>query len=125
MEIKEKNPEEAVLSDRGYLCRRVLGQGAFSKVYWVQQRTGSRSCACKISRNVRMLEREARSMSGLKHPLFPMFFEMWQEEGGGFPADGVYTRGQHRGDASEERVFFPAADGARGDGAGGGAFLSP
>lgn len=73
---------EAGMESRGYFCIRRLGKGAFSEVYRAEDREG-RLCACKVSGNVRLLEREARVMEGLAHPLFPEFFEFWVHGGPG------------------------------------------
>lgn len=49
---------------------RVIGEGAFSRVYLVEDGRGQRY-ACKISRETKILEREAEILSRLYHPLFP------------------------------------------------------
>lgn len=59
---------------------RMIGEGAFSRVYLVEGGDGQQY-ACKVSREVKMLRREAEILSGLYHPLFPIY--MGYEESGG------------------------------------------
>lgn len=66
--------------DADYRLIMVIGEGAFSKVYLAEDRDG-RQYACKVSREVKMLRREAEILSGLYHPLFPAY--MGYEENGG------------------------------------------
>lgn len=66
----------AAMRDGGYTCPKRLGKGAFSEVYRVEGRDGG-TYACKVSGNVSLLEREARVMRELAHPLFPEFFRFW------------------------------------------------
>lgn len=72
-----------ILGKKGYRCGRLLGKGAFSRVYYVEGRAGQ-ICACKVSENARLLEREAQVMAVLEHPLFPKCYEFWREAGLGF-----------------------------------------
>ncbi len=76
--------EKAVLAEEGYYCRRLLGQGAFSKVYCVEKQADGRVYACKISENIRLLKNEAQIMAELQHPLFPEYFGLREKEGTGF-----------------------------------------
>ncbi len=62
---------------------KLLGKGGFSSVYLVQDRAGAKY-ACKVSTQQNLLETEAFYMQRLKHPLFPRFFDAWQEDGEGF-----------------------------------------
>lgn len=71
--------EVQILEKRGYIMRRLLGQGAFSRVYRVEERDTGRRAACKISENARLIEREGKILKKLKHPLFPEYYESWQE----------------------------------------------
>lgn len=80
----ENFPEKKMLERRGYLCRRLLGEGTFSRVYWVEAVSGGLSHACKISENVGLLEREAKILSQLRHPLFPTYYDFWKQGGRGF-----------------------------------------
>lgn len=80
---KEFGRKTEILKNRGYLCLERLGQGAFSEVYRIEDRDGN-AYACKISGNIRMLEREAKIMKGLEHPLFPKYFGLWTQEEWGF-----------------------------------------
>lgn len=72
-----------ILGKKGYRPGRLLGNGAFSRVYYVEGKDG-RGCACKVSENVRLLEQEAQVMAVLGHPLFPEYFGFWREAGLGF-----------------------------------------
>ncbi len=65
--------KDRMLKDGGYICREMLGKGAFSEVYRVEDEEG-RAYAGKISGNIRLLEREAEAMKSIRHPLFPAFF---------------------------------------------------
>ena len=65
-----------------YRFMRVIGSGAFSKVYLVEDKNG-RQFACKVSRQVKMLEREAEMLGRLYHPLFPAYVGYEEEEGAG------------------------------------------
>lgn len=62
---------------------KLLGKGGFSSVYLVQDRAGAKY-ACKVSTQQNLLETEAFYMQRLEHPLFPRFFDAWQEDGEGF-----------------------------------------
>lgn len=66
-----------------YRFIRVIGEGAFSRVYLTEDGKGRRF-ACKVSREVKMLEREAELLSRLYHPLFPAYvgYEEWDDMGG-------------------------------------------
>lgn len=74
---REKYLDKAVLAGRGYVRRGFLGQGTFSDVYCVEDGSG-RLYACKVSEQAEMLEREARAMEGLSHPLFPRYADFWR-----------------------------------------------
>lgn len=76
-----KNKLAENLRRHGYIPLRLLGKGNFSEVYLVQNSAGS-CFACKISRSVELLRREAYAMEGLTHPLFPESVEYWQEDEG-------------------------------------------
>lgn len=73
-----------VLGRRGYRRLGLLGQGAFSRVYCVEDEESWGVLACKVSENVRILEKEAQVMAVLGHKLFPAYFDFWQEAGLGF-----------------------------------------
>lgn len=72
------------MGSRGYICQRLLGQGAFSRVYRVEDRADHRIYACKTSENIRILEREASVMACVDHPLFPKYIGFWEKMGLGF-----------------------------------------
>lgn len=80
----DKKKEQDILGRSGYICRRLLGKGAFSRVYLAEGKTDGGIYACKVSGNLELLEREAAVMAKLQHPLFPDFFRIWQEAGLGF-----------------------------------------
>lgn len=79
MTDREKMP--VCLEGHGYTAVRLLGKGRFSEVYLVRNREG-RLFACKVSLKTGLLSREAHTMEGLSHPLFPTFVEFWQETQG-------------------------------------------
>lgn len=81
-EIGER--ERAVLAGKGFALGRLLGQGAFSRVYWVEEVREKEIFACKVSENAGLLEKEAGILAALRHPLFPEYFKQWQEAGLGF-----------------------------------------
>lgn len=80
----EWEKEKQSLEKRGYIVRRLLGQGAFSRVYCVEkQGTGTRA-ACKVSENIKLLKREEEILKKLKYPLFPEYYGSWREGKNGF-----------------------------------------
>lgn len=96
---REKYLDKAVLAPRGYIRRRLLGQGAFSDVYCVEDIWEGRQYACKVSAHVEMLEREAHVMEGLCHPLFPRLMGFWREGG-----IGILLREYVEGHSLEEML---------------------
>ena len=58
--------------DADYRLIRVIGEGAFSRIYLAEGR-GGQQCACKVSKDVKMLRQEAEILGSLYHPLFPVF----------------------------------------------------
>ncbi len=76
--------EREVLKERGYACRRLLGEGAFSRVYLVESRVFGERYACKVGKNVSLAKREAEMMARAHHPLFPQYRGLWQEAGFSF-----------------------------------------
>lgn len=72
------------LEKRSYIMKGLLGQGAFSEVYFVEEMRTGRQAACKISGNMAMLRREAEILDQLNHPLFPEIYEIWSEGNQGF-----------------------------------------
>ncbi len=97
------------ITERGYRALRLLGRGAFSEVYLLEDE-GGRLYACKVSAGLQMLEREARILKKLHHPLFPACFDMWQEEGRGMlvmeyvPGGNLETFVRRRGSFSSEQT---------------------
>lgn len=66
-------------------CRVVglLGRGAFSGVYLVENDRGKQS-ACKVCDNIALLRQEAEIQRGVRHPLFPKYLDFQQETGAGY-----------------------------------------
>lgn len=62
-----------------YRFLRVIGEGAFSQVYLAQDEQGQQY-ACKVGRDINILEREAEILSRLYHPLFPSYVD-YEEQG--------------------------------------------
>lgn len=89
--------DQKALTGREYEAVRLLGEGAFSKVVLVRKKDltqlqpageqrGSLQvedlidyAACKISCQTRLALREAETLAGIDHPLFPKYFDVWQE----------------------------------------------
>ena len=63
--------------------RKKLGEGAFSAVYLVED-DGGRVYACKESRELKLLRREAEWLERLKIPLFPKYEDFWIQEETGY-----------------------------------------
>lgn len=80
----ESERERQSLEDRGFIVRRLLGQGAFSRVYSVEERGTGRRAACKVSENIRLLVQEEEILKRLQHPLFPEYYAGWVEGRKGF-----------------------------------------
>lgn len=78
---KEKYLDKAVFAGRGFIRRGLLGTGTFSDVYCVEDAADGRRYACKVSMQAEMLEREARVLKRLRHPLYPEFVAFWREAG--------------------------------------------
>ena len=83
-ENREKYLPDFLLRRRGYVCRELLGQGAFARVYSVEEQSAGRLYACKVSGKPELLEREARISAELCHPVFPEYADFWEEAGFGF-----------------------------------------
>lgn len=58
--------------DLDYQLVRMIGEGAFSRVYLAEGWDGQQY-ACKVSGEVKMLRREAKILGSLYHPLFPTY----------------------------------------------------
>lgn len=76
--------EKEYLEKCGYVHPVLVGQGAFSKVYRVEESVSGVFYACKVSRQLAMLSREAEILKELQHPLFPEFADIRQEAGRGY-----------------------------------------
>ncbi|MGN0424862.1 MAG: serine/threonine protein kinase [Acetatifactor sp.] len=63
--------------------RKKLGEGAFSAVYLVEDEHG-REYACKESRELKLLRREAEWLERLNIPLFPKYEDFWILEETGY-----------------------------------------
>lgn len=89
--------DQKALADKEYEAVHLLGEGAFSKVVLVRKKAltllqpaGEQQdslqtedfidyAACKISCQTGLALREAETLAGIDHPLFPKFFDVWQE----------------------------------------------
>ena len=63
-----------------YRWLRIIGEGAFSRVYLAEGGGGQRY-ACKVSSERKMIREEAEILSSLYHPLFPVYAG-YEESGG-------------------------------------------
>lgn len=85
---------------------RLLGAGAFSEVYLVEDGAGRRY-ACKVSGHTELLGREAACHRRIFHPLFPEFFQFWKEDGKAYLLM-EYIEGENLKKAAEIRGGFAA-----------------
>lgn len=67
------------LQCHGYVRGRLLGTGAFARVWQVEKHGSGEGYACKISTRTELLRREADILKRLEHPLFPRFQEFWED----------------------------------------------
>ncbi len=103
---------QLVLRRKGYQCLGRLGRGAFSRVYCVKKEQGGGVCACKISENSNILEKEAHVMAKLGHSLFPGYIDWWKEAGLGFLLS-EYVAGSSMEEMLDRRGYFTAGQTAR------------
>lgn len=75
---------EHVLTGHGFRRRQLLGRGGFSQVYCVEEAETGRCFACKVSENIGLLEREAVFLRESVHPLFPGFWDFWEDDNAGY-----------------------------------------
>lgn len=75
--VLTKNQED-ILEKHGYGQPVPVGEGSFSRVYRVSDRTG-RFWACRVSEATGRWEQECRNWKEIMHPLFPMYREQWTE----------------------------------------------
>lgn len=78
---REKYMDKMLFDRMGCTRCGMLGQGAFSDVYCVEEAFGGRQYACKVSSHVDMLEKEAMVMAKLHHPLFPEYISFQETVG--------------------------------------------
>ena len=76
----EQGKDRHNLEKRGYIMRRLLGRGAFSRVYSVEERSTGRRAACKVGENGKLFKREEEILKRLKYPLFPEYYGSWKED---------------------------------------------
>lgn len=69
------------LAKRNYEVLRLLGEGAFSQVLLVRERTTGSQLACKVCKHESLGRREGILLRQVDHPLFPKYYGMWQGEG--------------------------------------------
>ena len=72
---------------------KLIGEGAFSKVYAVTEPYTGQLLACKVSEAREMLRKEASILEQLNHPLFPRFYDYKEKEEEGF-LSMEYVEGQ-------------------------------
>lgn len=89
-----------------YRLLRIIGKGAFSKVYLAEAENGQ-LYACKVSRQKKMLEREADILKELYHPLFPAYAD-YVEQGGEGMLIMEYISGKNMKQLIELRGKFSA-----------------
>lgn len=73
--------ERESLAGRGYGILRSIGQGAFSRVFLVQEKESGRLLGCKLCIRGDLSRREAALLQKMDHPLFPRFMDAWEEGG--------------------------------------------
>lgn len=77
--------EENEFFDRqGYHMVRLLGEGAFSRVFLVRKQETGELFACKVSDRLDFARRERELLTRAAHPLFPGFLGLWTERGRAF-----------------------------------------
>lgn len=59
---------------------RLIGEGAFAKVYLVRNTKNGQVLACKVSTEKEMLYREGELLAQIKHPLFPRYYGVRQTQ---------------------------------------------
>lgn len=85
-----------------YRSIKLLGQGAFAKVYLVEDGRGQ-VYACKTCTHKEILQREAEFQKEAVHVLFPQFYDFWQEAWGAcllmeyVPGASLESRVRHQG----------------------------
>lgn len=89
---------------------RLLGAGAFSEVWLVEDGEGKRY-ACKVSGHAELLEREAACHQSIRHPLFPKYLQFWKEGGKAYLLM-EYIEGENLKYAVEIRGGFTARQAA-------------
>lgn len=104
-------------------CRvvKLLGKGAFSGVYLVENGMGER-LACKVCDNIAMFRQEAEIQRGVRHPLFPKYLDFQQEAGAeyllmeyvqGINLDGYLRGGGRLTEREAVRIAAQLAEGLR------------
>lgn len=64
--------------------RKLIGEGAFAKVYAVVRTDGGEVLACKVSKEKEMLGKEAGILQKINHSLFPRFYAYEEKGNEGF-----------------------------------------
>lgn len=111
---------QSMLAHRGYTCLKLAGQGAFSRVYCLEDGKDGRIYACKVSSDTVRLEQEAGMMEKMRHPMFPRYYGLWQEAGKGFllmeyvPGSNVKEMLKRRGRFSVEQALYMGMELAEG-----------
>lgn len=76
--------EDEFFGRQGYHMVRLLGEGAFSRVFLVRKQATGEMFACKVSERLDFARRERDLLTRADHPLFPEFLELWTERGKAF-----------------------------------------
>lgn len=84
-----------------YRLGRMIGEGAFAKVYLAENGEGRRY-ACKTGGELKMLRREAEVLGGVYHPLFPAYAG-YEESGGTGRLFMEYIPGRSLGQLARSR----------------------
>lgn len=70
----------SALKKKQYLIKKILGRGATSVVYLVEDQRNGQLYACKVSDRKEWITPEAELMQRITHPLFPQRRDAWCDE---------------------------------------------
>ncbi len=77
-----ENAWQAGLREKGYRLLSLLGTGATSQVFCVEETESGERFACKYSRQADWLKAESDLLRQLEHPIFPRWKGFWSEPSG-------------------------------------------
>lgn len=80
-ECEEESVVARELRKHGYFIEDTLGNGTTAIVLQVADRKTGKQFACKIGTRRDWLLPEADLLERLQHPIFPEFFECWEDDG--------------------------------------------